>query len=78
MEKKNFGPFTGWKRTNSELDYLQVVCPVAEQAVAHSGCWLPQNVLLGEKKDMDDLINAFEKIYKNRDELRVKKILEVK
>ena len=28
-----------------------------------------QNMLLAEKKDMDDIVNAIRKIYENRDQL---------
>ena len=28
-----------------------------------------QNMLLAEKKDMDDIVNAIQKIYENRDQL---------
>jgi dTDP-4-amino-4,6-dideoxygalactose transaminase len=31
--------------------------------------WFFQNMLLGERKDMDDVVNAIEKIYENRDQL---------
>jgi hypothetical protein len=31
--------------------------------------WLFQNMLLGEKKDMNDIINAVQKIYDNRKQL---------
>jgi hypothetical protein len=31
--------------------------------------WLFQNMLLGERKDMDDIVNAIHKIYENREQL---------
>ncbi len=31
--------------------------------------WLPQNLLLGSRQDMDDIADAVEKIYENRDKL---------
>ena len=33
------------------------------------GIWLTQNVLLGDRADMNDIVNAIEKIAENRDEL---------
>jgi hypothetical protein len=31
--------------------------------------WFYQNMLLAERKDMDDIINAVQKIYENRKQL---------
>ena len=31
--------------------------------------WFLQSLLLGSRKDMDDIANAIEKIYENRDQL---------
>ncbi|MGD2126090.1 MAG: DegT/DnrJ/EryC1/StrS family aminotransferase [Desulfobacteraceae bacterium] len=51
------------------VDLLQAVCPATEEAC---GCTLilRHQVLLGEEKDMDDIIEALWKVYKNIDELR--------
>ena len=66
MLKKAFGTFNEWKHTNKSLDYSQTSCPVAEKAAEEEGCWLHHAVLLGEKNDMDDIVNAVSKIYENR------------
>lgn len=47
-----------------ELKNLPDNDQLTEEAV-----WLFQNMLLGEKSDMDDIINAVEKIYENRKQL---------
>jgi len=55
------------QRLNSyreELKNLPDNDQLTEEAV-----WLFQNMLLGEKSDMDDIINAVEKIYENRKQL---------
>jgi hypothetical protein len=39
-------------------------CPENE-ALCTDIVWIPQNVLLGGKSDMDDIAFAIEKIYKN-------------
>jgi len=51
------------------MDYSKLSLPVAEKACYEEGLWLPQNVLLGSKEDMDDIIAAFEKVRENADEL---------
>lgn len=52
------------------VDYSKVKLPVTEKACYTEGLWLPQNVLLGSREDMDDIIMAFEKIQENVDELK--------
>lgn len=42
-------------------DYESVECPETERAAAEA-CWMGQSVLLGSKSDIDDIINAFEKV----------------
>lgn len=44
--------------------------PVTELVSNHEGCWFYHSVLLGDKKDMDDIANAVIKVYENLDELR--------
>jgi perosamine synthetase len=57
------------------LDYNKYMernqCPVNDQLCDES-LWFMQNLLLGEKADMDDIAMAIEKIHKNADKLRNK------
>lgn len=53
-----------------ETDYSKVCCPIAEHACANEAVWLTQNMLLGTRDDMDDIVNAIKKISMNVDELR--------
>ena len=44
--------------------------PEAEYLARHEICWLYHAVLLGEKRDMDDIVAALEKVYGSLDELK--------
>lgn len=52
------------------IDYSEVGLPEAEKACYIEGLWLPQNVLLSSKEDMDDIMAAIEKIKANIEELK--------
>jgi dTDP-4-amino-4,6-dideoxygalactose transaminase len=52
----------------AEHDYSNVRCPNTERA-CEEAIWLPQNILLGERKDIDDIVRAFQKIVDHKDEL---------
>lgn len=66
---KAFGPYTACFDTRPDLDYTKVSLPVCDRASSSEGAWLYQSLLLGSKADMDDIANAFEKIYEHRSEL---------
>ena len=51
------------------IDYSKLKLPIVEKACYSEGLWIGQNVLLGTKEDMDDIVTAFEKIKENLDEL---------
>lgn len=51
------------------LDYREFHCPVAERAAYCEAVWLPQFVLLGEERDVDDIACAVAKVMENRDKL---------
>jgi len=65
---KRFFSMTGYKHLFPELDYNATVCPNADKA-SDEGCWMHHAVLLGEKSDMDDIVNAISKIQENKKEL---------
>jgi len=48
-----------------KVDYTTVHCEVAERACRTEGWWLYQSVLLGTKRDMDDIAAAIEKVREN-------------
>ena len=45
-------------------------CPVTERACFEEGVWFGQSMLLGTKKDMDDIAEAILKVKHHIDELR--------
>lgn len=51
------------------VDYSTVHCPVSERAAYHESVWLPQFLLIGEERDVDDIIAAIEKVLRNFDDL---------
>lgn len=44
--------------------------PVADYLAKHEGCWFYHAVLLGDRRDMEDIVDGFVKVYENMDELR--------
>lgn len=53
----DFGPFH-----QPPIDYSRVACPACEQACREEALWLTQNVLLGSRADMDDIVAAVRKV----------------
>lgn len=67
FSNKAFGPYlSGWIEN---LDYSRTVCPNSD-LVCQQSIWLEQSMFLGNKADMDDIADAFEKVYEHRDILR--------
>jgi dTDP-4-amino-4,6-dideoxygalactose transaminase len=56
FQRGDFAPYQ-----KPDIDYNQVVCPVGEQA-CREAVWLHQSMLLGEKTDMDDIVEAIAKV----------------
>lgn len=60
-----------WEGLGNQLaarDYSGMYLPVAEKA-SQEAVWLAQNVLLGDKRDMDEIVSAIEKLWNERAEL---------
>ncbi len=53
------------------INYENFHLPVTEMACYEEALWLNQRVLLGEKEDMDDIVNGFLKIKENLDEIKI-------
>lgn len=68
FNSKNFRQFYPEEKLDINAYYAQNECPdndiLCEEAV-----WFDQNMLLGNKEDMDDIANAIWKIYENRDNI---------
>lgn len=60
----NFRKSIGTKR-----DYTNMFLENTERAYAEEAIWIPGNVLLGSRRDMDSIIDAFDKISSNIDQL---------
>lgn len=65
MEAKEF---TLRNRAFVDRDYSKTYCPNTERA-CEEAIWLPQNVLLGSREDLDDIVHAFEKVIEHKDKL---------
>jgi dTDP-4-amino-4,6-dideoxygalactose transaminase len=66
FRNKAFGPYLAG--VSARLDYRKAHCPNSDR-ICNECIWLDQNFLLGPRADMDDIADAFEKIYQHRDAL---------
>ena len=51
-----------WRDAGIDADYSEVHCPVAERVAYHESVWLPHQVFLGPREDIDDIAAAIEKV----------------
>jgi dTDP-4-amino-4,6-dideoxygalactose transaminase len=56
-------------RGGDRLPWQDVQCPVAERAAYEESVWLPHQLLLGSDQDVDQIVEAVNKIRDNIDEL---------
>jgi len=59
------GAFVSYGHYKGKVDYSKVYCPVTEKACKEEGVWLFQSMLLGDKEDMDNIVEAIRKIKGN-------------
>lgn len=52
-----------------DLPWANTYCPVAERAAYTESVWLPHQLLLGSEQDVDQIVEAVEKIQSNVDDL---------
>ena len=52
-----------------DLPWARTRCPVAERAAYVESVWLPHQLLLGSEQDVDQIVEAVEKIQSNLDDL---------
>jgi dTDP-4-amino-4,6-dideoxygalactose transaminase len=52
-----------------DVDYTTVRCPISERAAYEEAVWLPQFLLIGDDRDVDDITAAIEKVLRHSDEL---------
>jgi len=60
----------GCKQHERRTDYTKVRCPVAERVHAHESVCLSHSMFLGDRSDMDLILDAIRKLRENIDELR--------
>jgi len=56
--EKRFDP----RHAAQAVDFSRIHCSVAERACESEALWLTQSILLGDERDMDDIIAAAEKV----------------
>ncbi len=64
---KTFGP--RGRKVEIPVDYASMVCPETERACTNEGIWFTQTLLLGTREDMDDILEAIDKIKSHADEM---------
>ncbi len=64
---RNYGNYQS--KALSAIEFGEMYLPVTERACSSESVWFTQNVLLGDRGDMDDIVRAVAKIGDNRDEL---------
>ena len=70
FNSKYFKKFYPKERLNYERYIAENSCPLNEKLCSEQAVWIPQNVLLGTKTDMDNIAAAIEKTNNNSDELK--------
>jgi dTDP-4-amino-4,6-dideoxygalactose transaminase len=67
FRQKAFGPYLA--NVKGKLDYNQTRCPNSD-LICEQTIWLEQSIFLGNQADMDDIAQAFGKVFENRALLR--------
>ncbi len=65
---RNFGPVC-WPAGVDAPDYSKIETPVADRVLAEEGCCLSHNIFLGDRSDMDLMLDAIRKVRENVAEL---------
>jgi hypothetical protein len=72
LKTKNFSLLHPGENLNYKEYMERNQCPVNDQ-LCNEAAWFHQNLLLGEKSDMDDIATAIQKVYTNADKIKSKK-----
>lgn len=70
FSSKHFKKFYSSERLNYDKYTEENNCPQNEKLCKEEAVWIFQNVLLGSKRDMDNIANAIEKIRINADNMK--------
>jgi dTDP-4-amino-4,6-dideoxygalactose transaminase len=68
FRNKAFAPYL--PNSSARLDYGNAPCPNSDRLCREQTIWFEQRMLLGPRADMDDIAEAFAKIYENRPALK--------
>jgi len=72
LQSKNYQKMYPKEMLDYNLFMEKNQCPINDKLCNEDMIWLPQNVLLTEKSDMDEIAHAIEKIQKNADAIKNK------
>jgi len=72
FESKYYRKFYPKERLDYDTYAEENKCPLNEKLCNEQAVWIPQNILLGTKSDMDDIASAIEKIYHNAEQIKNK------
>jgi dTDP-4-amino-4,6-dideoxygalactose transaminase len=67
FRNRAFGPYL--PLAADRLDYSRMRCPNSDLICREQGVWLEHRLFLGSAEDVDDIADAFEKVYEQRDAL---------
>jgi dTDP-4-amino-4,6-dideoxygalactose transaminase len=74
FQTKNFRKMYPKKMLDYEIYLAQNQCPNNDMLCSEQAVWIPQNVLLSSKTDMDDIFHAVEKIQVNAEMIKTKNL----
>jgi len=72
FESKYYQKFYPKERLNYDKYAEENKCPLNEKLCNEEAVWIPQNVLLGTKKEMDNIATAIGKIQRNAEKIVAK------
>jgi dTDP-4-amino-4,6-dideoxygalactose transaminase len=67
FKNKAFGPYL--PKSRAKLNFTKAKVPNSDLLCREQCIWLEQSMFLGRASDTDDIADAFEKVYANRDKL---------
>jgi dTDP-4-amino-4,6-dideoxygalactose transaminase len=61
-----FGPYSACNDARPDIDYSKLDLPNCDRLCEREGIWLTQNLLLGTRGDMEDVVRAIRKVFDHR------------
>ena len=69
FESKYFRKFYPAERLDYEKYAEENRCPLNEKLCNEQAVWFSQNILLGSKSDMENIVSVIEKVYSNAEKI---------